>query len=115
MKLKGNKLFNLPKLKEYDYSRLFRALIYITFSSPKKIISKGICGEKERLIEEYYFRDLDEDSGITEEDINNLIELNYISKKKINNQKFYSYQIYLSLMNMHHIFALHKINDYLLL
>ena len=94
MKLKGNKLFNLHKLKEYDYSRLFRALIYITFSSPKKIISKGICGEKERLIEEYYFRDLDEDSGITEEDINNLIELNYISKKKINNQKFYSYQIY---------------------
>ena len=94
MNLKSNKLMNLPKLKEYDYSRLFRALIYIVFSSPKKIISKGICGEKERLIEEYYFRDLDEDSGIKEEDVNNLIELNYITKKKINNQKFFSYQIY---------------------
>ena len=44
-------------------------MIYIIFSSPKKIISHGLCGEKEKLIEEYYFRELDEESGITEEDI----------------------------------------------
>ena len=94
MNLKGNIPFNQSKIKEYDYSRLFHALIYIIFSSPKKIISHGLCGEKEKLIEEYYFRELDEESGITEEDINNLIELKYIIKKKINNQRFFSYDIY---------------------
>ena len=94
MNLKGKIPYNQSKIKEYDYSRLFHALVYIIFSSPKRIISHGLCGEKEKLIEEYYFRELDEESGITEEDINNLIELKYIIKKKINNQRFFSYDIY---------------------
>jgi serine/threonine protein kinase len=94
MNLKGNTSFNQSKIKEYDYSRLFHALIYVVFSAPKKIISHGLCREKEKLIEEYYFRELDEDSGITEEDINNLIELKYITKRKVNNQKFFYYEDY---------------------
>jgi serine/threonine protein kinase len=92
--IKNNNIFTQPKLKEYDYSRLFRAFIYVFFTSPKKIITHGFFSEKEELIEEYYFRDLDEESGITEEDIKNLIELKYITKVKINNQKFYSYSIF---------------------
>ena len=71
--------------KEYDYYRLFRALRYIIFLFPKKILSKGIFNEVEELIEEYYIRNLDEEWGITEEDIQNLIELQYITEKKINN------------------------------
>ena len=86
--------FNQLTIKEYDYSRLFRALFYIIFTSPKKIISQGFFAEKEELIEEYYFRELDEESGITEEDVKNLIDLKYIIKKKVNNQKFFSYHIY---------------------
>ena len=91
--------FNQPLIKEYDYSRLFKAIVYILFTCPKKIISHGLFSEKEELIEDYYFRELDEDSGITEEDIKDLIELKYITKKKINNQKFFSYDIY-SLKNV---------------
>ena len=86
--------FNQLTIKEYDYSRLFRALFYIIFTSPKKIISQGFFAEKEELIEEYYFRELDEESGITEEDVKNLIDLKYIIKKKVNNQKFFSCHIY---------------------
>ena len=93
MNLKGLNLLNHPKIKEFDYSRLFCALIYIIFSSPKKIISNGFCKEKEQLIEDYYLRNLDEENGITEEDINNLIELKYFTKRKINNQRFFSFQL----------------------
>ena len=93
-KILNQNIFNQSKIKEYDYSRLFHTLIYIYFSSPKKIISKGFFSEKEELIEEYYFLDLDEESGITKEDIKNLIDLKYITKVKINNQKFFSYQLY---------------------
>ena len=87
-------IFSQSKIKEYDYSRLFHTLIYIYFSSPKKIISQGFFSEKEELIEEYYFLDFDEESGITKEDIQDLIDLKYITKIKINNQKFFSYHLY---------------------
>ena len=93
-KVSKKSLFNSPKIKEYDYSRLFCALIYFIFTSPKKIISNGFFGENEELIEEYYFRDYDEESGITEEDVQNLIELNYITKIKIKNQKFFSFHLF---------------------
>ena len=93
-KIYNPNIFTHSKIKEYDYSRLFHTLIYIYFSSPKKIISKGFFSEKEELIEEYYFLDLDEESGITKEDIQNLIDLKYITKIKINNQKFFSYHLY---------------------
>ena len=94
MNFKGQSLFNIQKIKDYDYSRLFRALIYIVFYSPKKMISNGIFKEKEELIEDYYLRNLDEESGVTQEDINNLIELKYVNKIKINNQKFFSFRIF---------------------
>ena len=89
---KGNKYNNKEKskpYKEYDYYRLFRALIYIVFLFPKKVLSKGLFSEIEELIEEYYIRNLDEEWGITEEDIQDLIDLGYISEKKIKNQKFF--------------------------
>jgi serine/threonine protein kinase len=80
--------------KEYDYYRLFRALRYIAFLFPKKILSKGLFSEVEELIEEYYIRNLDEEYGITDEDIQNLIELGYIVEKKIKNQKFFTFELY---------------------
>jgi len=89
-----NSLFNQPKIKEYDYSRLFRVLTYIILMSPKKIISKGFCGDKEELIEEYYFHDFDGENGITEDDIKNLIELKYIKRIIINKQKYFSIHLY---------------------
>jgi len=46
-KVSKKSLFNSPKIKEYDYSRLFCALIYFIFTSPKKIISNGFFGENE--------------------------------------------------------------------
>ena len=85
---------NISKYKEYDYYRLFRALRYIIFLFPKKILSKGIFTEVEELIEEYYIRNLDEEWGITEEDIQNLIELRYITEKKINNQKYFTFELF---------------------
>ena len=94
---KGNKYNNKEKskpYKEYDYYRLFRALIYIVFLFPKKVLSKGLFSEIEELIEEYYIRNLDEEWGITEEDIQDLIDLGYISEKKIKNQKFFTFQLY---------------------
>ena len=87
-------LFNNPKLKGYDYSRLFCALCYFLFTSPKKMISNGFFGETQEIIEEYYFHDYDEESGITEEDVQNLIELNYITRIKIKNQKFFSFNLF---------------------
>jgi len=96
-KISKNKLLNKNKdkqYKEYDYYRLFRALRYIIFLFPKKILSKGIFNEVEELIEEYYIRNLDEEWGITEEDIQNLIELRYITEKKINNQKFFTFELF---------------------
>ena len=85
---------NISKYKEYDYYCLFRALRYIIFLFPKKILSKGIFTEVEELIEEYYIRNLDEELGITEEDIQNLIELRYITEKKINNQKYFTFELF---------------------
>ena len=85
---------SLTKYQEYDYYRLFRALRYIIFLFPKKILSKGLFAEVEELIEEYYIRNLDEEWGITEEDIQNLIELGYITEKKINNQKFFTFELF---------------------
>ena len=82
------------KYKEYDYYRLFRALRYIVFLFPKKILSKGLFSDVEELIEEYYIRNLDEEWGITDEDIQNLIELGYIVEKKIKNQKFFTFELY---------------------
>ena len=85
---------NISQYKEYDYYRLFRALRYIIFLFPKKILSKGLFTEVEELIEEYYIRNLDEEWGITEEDIQNLIELRYITEKKINNQKYFTFELF---------------------
>ena len=82
------------QIKEYDYYRLFRALRYIVFLFPKKILSKGLFSDVEELIEEYYIRNLDEEWGITDEDIQNLIELGYIVEKKIKNQKFFTFELY---------------------
>ena len=82
------------KYKEYDYYRLFRALRYIVFLFPKKILSKGLFSDVEELIEEYYILNLDEEWGITDEDIQNLIELGYIVEKKIKNQKFFTFELY---------------------
>ena len=96
-KVSRKNVFNRNKdkqYKEYDYYRLFRALRYIIFMFPKKILSKGIFNEVEELIEEYYIRNLDEEWGITEEDIQNLIELRYITEKKINNQKFFTFELF---------------------
>ena len=96
-KVSKNNVFNPRKekqYKEYDYYRLFRALNYIAFLFPKKTFSKGLFSPVEELIEEYYIRNLDEEWGITEEDIKNLIELRYIIERKINNQKFFSFQLY---------------------
>ena len=96
-KVSRKNVFNKNKdkqYKEYDYYRLFRALRYIIFMFPKKILSKGIFNEVEELIEEYYIRNLDEEWGITEEDIQNLIELRYITEKKINNQKFFTFELF---------------------
>ena len=45
--------------KEYDYYRLFKALRYIVFLFPKKILTKGLFSGVEELIEEYYIRNLD--------------------------------------------------------
>ena len=84
----------MKQYKEYDYYRLFRALRYIAFLFPKKILSKGLFSEVEELIEEYYIRNLDEEYGITDEDIQNLIELGYIVEKKIKNQKFFTFELY---------------------
>ena len=80
--------------KEYDYYRLFRALRYIVFLFPKKILSKGFFSGVEELIEEYYIRNLDEEWGITDEDIQNLIELGYIIEKKIKNQKYFAFELF---------------------
>ena len=80
--------------KEYDYYRLFKALGYIVFLFPKKILSKGLFSDVEELIEEYYIRNLDEEWGITDEDIQNLIELGYIMEKRIKNQKFFKFELY---------------------
>ena len=80
--------------KEYDYYRLFRALRYMSFLFPKKVLSKGIFSGVEELIEEYYIHNLDEEWGITDEDIQNLIELGYINEKKIKNQKFFTIELY---------------------
>jgi serine/threonine protein kinase len=80
--------------KEYDYYRLFRALMYIVFLFPKKVLSKGLFSEVEELIEEYYIRNLDEEWGISDEDIQDLIDLGYISEKKIANQKFFTFQLF---------------------
>ena len=98
-KIARTRTFNKNKIKEkqykeYDYYRLFRALRYIIFLFPKKILSKGIFNEVEELIEEYYIRNLDEEWGITEEDIQNLIELQYLTEKKINNQKFFTFELF---------------------
>ena len=80
--------------KEYDYYRLFRALRYIIFLFPKKVVSKGILSGVEEYIEDYYIHNLDEEWGISEEDISNLIELGYIKEKKINNKKFFSFEMF---------------------
>ncbi len=96
-KISQNNIFNPRKdkpYKEYDYYRLFRALRYIAFLFPKKILSKGLFSGVEELIEEYYIRNLDEEWGITDEDIQNLIELRYIIERKINNQKFFTFQLF---------------------
>ena len=95
-RISKNNIFNknISKYKEYDYYRLFRALRYIIFLFPKKILSKGFFTEVEELIEEYYIRNLDEEWGITEEDIQNLIELRYITEKKINNQKYFTFELF---------------------
>ena len=82
---KSNKKKNFKEskeYKEYDYYRLFKALRYIVFLFPKKILSKGFFSDVEELIEEYYIRNLDEEWGITDEDIQNLMELGYINEKK---------------------------------
>ena len=91
---KKNKITNIKEYKEYDYYRLFKALMYIAFLFPKKIISKGLFSGVEELIEEYYIRNLDEEWGIADEDIQNLIELRYITEKKIKNQKFFNFELY---------------------
>ena len=94
---KSNKKKNFKEskeYKEYDYYRLFKALRYIVFLFPKKILSKGFFSDVEELIEEYYIRNLDEEWGITDEDIQNLMELGYINEKKIKNQKFFTIDLY---------------------
>ena len=100
-KVSHNNIFNpktkkneFKEYKEYDYYRLFKALQYIIFLFPKKILSRGLFSEVEEVIEEYYIRNLDEEWGITDEDIQNLIELGYITEKKIKNQKFFSFQMF---------------------
>ena len=100
-KISKNNVFNrkakkneITEIKEYDYYRLFKALTYIVFLFPKKIITKGLFSGVDELIEEYYIRNLDEEWGITEEDIQNLIELRYIIEKKIKNQKFFTFELY---------------------
>ena len=97
-KVSKNNIFTnknkVKQYKEYDYYRLFRALRYIVFLFPKKILSKGFFSDVEELIEEYYIRNLDEEWGITEEDIKNLIELGYIVEKKIKNQKYFTFELY---------------------
>ena len=96
-KVSRNNVFKNSKLKqykEYDYYRLFRALRYIIFLFPKKIFSKGFFSDVEELIEEYYIRNLDEEWGITDEDIQDLIDLRYIKEKKINNQKFFTVELF---------------------
>ena len=96
-KVSRNNVFKNSKLKqykEYDYYRLFRALRYIIFLFPKKIFSKGFFSDVEELIEEYYIRNLDEEWGITDEDIQDLIDLRYIKEKKINNQKFFTFELF---------------------
>ena len=97
-KISNNIAFNnknkIKEYKEYDYYRLFRALRYIVFLFPKKILSKGLFSEVEEVIEEYYIRNLDEEMGITDEDIKNLIELGYITEKKVENQKYFTFQLY---------------------
>ena len=100
-KVSKNNVFNrnpkkkvITEIKEYDYYRLFKALTYIVFLFPKKIITKGLFSGVDELIEEYYIRNLDEEWGITEEDIQNLIELRYIIEKKIKNQKFFTFELY---------------------
>ena len=97
-KIPKNKSYNNKakekQYKEYDYYRLFRALMYIVFLFPKKVLSKGLFSEVEELIEEYYIRNLDEEWGIADEDIQDLIDLGYISEKKIANQKFFTFQLY---------------------
>ena len=77
--------------KEYDYYRLFRALMYIVFLFPKKVLSKGLFSEVEELIEEYYIRNLDEEWGISDEDIQDLIDLGYISEKKNSKSKIFHF------------------------
>lgn len=84
----------IKEYKEYDYYRLFKALRYIAFLFPKKILYKGLFSGVEELIEEYYIRNLDEEWGITDEDIQNLIDLGYIVEKKIKNQKFFTIELY---------------------
>ena len=98
-KISKNNVFNksskkkefkeIKEYKEYDYYRLFKALKYIEFLFPKKTISTGFFSEVEELIEEYYIRNLDEEWGVSDEDIQNLIELRYIVEKKIKNQKYF--------------------------
>ena len=84
----------IKEYKEYDYYRLFKALKYIEFLFPKKTFSTGFFSEVEELIEEYYIRNLDEEWGITDEVIQDLIDLGYIVEKKIKNQKFYTIELY---------------------
>ena len=100
-KVSKNNVFNrnikkkeINEIKEYDYYRLFKALTYIAFLFPKKIVSKGLFSGVEEFIEEYYIRNLDEEWGISDEDIQNLIELRYITEKKIKNQKFFTFELY---------------------
>jgi len=97
-KISNNIAFNnknkIKEYKEYDYYRLFRALRYIVFLFPKKILSKGLFSDVEEVIEEYYIHNLDEEWGITDEDIKNLKELGYITEKKVENQKYFTFQLY---------------------
>ena len=96
-KVSKNGILNQAKnneIKEYDYYQLFKALRYIIFLFPKKILSKGYFSGVEELIEEYYIRNLDEEWGVTDEDIQNLIDLGYIIERKIKNQKYFSVEFY---------------------
>ena len=84
---------NTEEYKEYDYYKLFKNLMYIIYLFPKKNVSKDFFSSSEELIEEYYIRNLDEEYGLIDEDIHDLIELKYLSEKKINNKKFFSYEL----------------------